>query len=77
MSTSADGRRILCDGDDCTASERALVGLHAGSGLRPATAPGARGPLSGWLFVTRGRAERRDRHYCPTCAGAHLHDPTG
>jgi hypothetical protein len=77
MSTTTDGRWIRCDGDGCAASERALVGLHARPGRGPATAPGARGPLAGWLFVTRGRAERTDRHFCPSCARAYLLDPTG
>jgi hypothetical protein len=66
MSLSMDGRKIMCDGQDCPAVAWLPVGLTT---LLPRhVGPDARS-VAGWLFVTR-----RDEalHYCPCCVPIYL-----
>jgi hypothetical protein len=65
MSKAADGQRIVCDGEGCTACARQPIEL------RPSFVvdQNKRDSVDGWLFVTRGRTER---HYYPACAARYL-----
>ena len=65
MSTTRDGCRIVCNGNDCKAEATAPVALHPRLSVGQETAQ----RVDGWLFVARGGEWR---HYCPNCQAYYL-----
>ena len=62
MSLVADGRRIVCDGDNCKESTCVPVALPQ---LNGRTGPRKTDPSADWLYV---RMNGVWMHYCPKCA---------
>jgi len=59
------GKRILCDGADCSAEASLPIALRAL--LRPHDSEGP--SAAGWLFIT---GNGPSRHFCPNCASKSL-----